>query len=155
MTALAKALDRRGARRDSLAADRERLAAIDAPHEGGQLAARPVQVRLDDLEDEPGRARGVECVATALEHGHPGRGREPVRRRDHPEGAAQLRTSGERQGRTTKYALNGSCSSRCTSTDANPASASSSRAFCSPHMAPSPSPPWASDTVMQCMQEIM
>ena len=59
------------------------------------------------------------------------------------------------RGRTTKYALNGSCSSRCTSIDEKPASARSSRAFCSPHIAPRPSPPCASETVMQCMHEIM
>ena len=61
----------------------------------GQIAARPVQVRLDDLEREAGRDRGVERVAAALEHGHAGRRREPVGRRDHPEGAAQLRAGGE------------------------------------------------------------
>ena len=97
-----EALDRRGRRCDTLAAERERLAAIDGPEERGHLATRPVQVRLHDLQHEAGRAGRVEGVPAPLEHGHPGLGREPVRRRDHPEGAAQLGPRGERQGRTTK-----------------------------------------------------
>ena len=152
---LVEALDRRGRRCDTLAAERERLAAIDGPEDRGDLAARPVQVRLDDLQDEAGRDR-------------------PRRRRSRPARAPTSRSAtrasastrpsrrcrgarggGERQGRTTKYALNGSCSRRCTSTEVKPASASSSRAFCSPHIAPRPSPPCASETVMQCMHEIM
>ena len=152
---LVEPLDRRRGGCDALAAERERLAALGRPEHRGHLTARPVQVRLDDLEHEARRDGSVERVASALEHGHPGLRREPVRRRDHPEGAAKLRARREGQGRTTKYALNGSCSRRCTSTDVNPASARSSRAFCSPHIAPSPSPPCASDTVMQCMHEIM
>ena len=97
-----EALDRRGRRCDTLAAEREGLAAIDGPEERGDLATRPVQVRLHDLENEARRARRVEGVPAPLEHGHPGLGREPVRRRDHPEGAAELRAGGKRQGRTTK-----------------------------------------------------
>ena len=152
---LVEALDRRRGGRDTLPAERQRLSPVGRPEDRRDLASRPVQVRLDDLQHEPGRDRRVERVAPALEHRHPGLRGEPVGRRDHPEGAAQLGARGEAQGRTTKYALNGSCSSRCTSTDEKPASARSCRAFCSPHIAPSPSPPWASDTVMQCMQEIM
>ena len=170
---LVEALDRRGRGRDSLPAQRERLAALDGPEHGRDLAARSVQMRLDDLQHEPRRDGRVEGVPPALEHGHPRLRREPVRRRDHPEGAAQLGTGRERHarslrkpsptgrdarlghGRTTKYALNGSCSSRCTSIDEKPASARSSRAFSSPHIAPRPSPPCASETVMQCMHEIM
>ena len=152
---LVEALDRRGRGRDSLPAEHAHLVSLDGVEDRGHLAARPVQVRLDDLQDESGRARCIERVPAPLEHRHPGLRGEPVRRRDHPEGAAELGASGERQGRTTKYALNGSCSRRWTSTEPNPASASSSRAFCSPHIAPRPSPPCASETVMQCMQEIM
>ena len=155
MAELVEPLDRRRRGRDALAAERERLAALRRPEDGRNLAARPVQMRLDDLEHEAGRDGSVERVASALEDGHPGLRREPVRRRHHSEGAAQLWTRRERQGRTTKYALNGSCSRRCTSTEVNPASPRSSRAFCSPHIAPSPSPPCASETVMQCMHEIM
>ncbi len=87
---LVVALDRGGAGRDALAAERDRLAPVDREEERGHLAARPVQVRLDDLQRQAGRDRRVERVAAALEHRHPGRRREPVRRRDHAERAAQL-----------------------------------------------------------------
>src|SRR5690606_15860171 len=46
-----------------------------------------------------------------------------------------------------------SCARRFVSTVRKPARARYSRAFSSPHIAPSPSPPCASDTVMQCMHE--
>src|SRR5437667_216639 len=49
----AHALDRRGRGRDALRAEDERLAAFDGPEDGGQVAARPVQVRLDDLQRDP------------------------------------------------------------------------------------------------------
>ena len=52
-------------------------------------------MRLDDLQREPGRHRGVERVAAALEHRHPGRRREPVRRGHHAEGAGELRSRRE------------------------------------------------------------
>ena len=93
---LVEALDRRRGGRDALPAERERLAALGRPEHRGHLAARPVQVRLDDLEHEPRRDRGIERVAAALEHRHPGLRSEPVRRRDHPEGAAKLGTRRER-----------------------------------------------------------
>ena len=92
---LVVALDRRCAGRDALSAERDRLASVDGEEERGHLAARAVQVRLDDLQRQPGRHRCVERIAAALEHGHPGRGGEPVRRRDHPERAAQLGPGGE------------------------------------------------------------
>ena len=68
---LVEALDRRRGGRDALPAERERLLPRGRPEDRGHLAARPVQVRLDDLEREPGRARGVERVAAPLEHRHP------------------------------------------------------------------------------------
>ena len=96
--ALVEALDGRGRRCDALAADRDRLAAIDSPGDRGELASRPVQVRLDDLEHESRRAGGVERVPSPFEHRH-SRGRsEPVGRRDHPVGAAQLRPRREHGG---------------------------------------------------------
>ena len=49
------------------------LAALGRPENARQVAARAVQVRLDDLQHEARRARGVERIAAALEHGHPGR----------------------------------------------------------------------------------
>ena len=68
-----------------------------APSQSDQreIAARAVEVRLDDLERQPGRDRGVERVPAALEHGHPGRRRQPVRRGHHAEGAGELRTGRE------------------------------------------------------------
>jgi 2-methylcitrate synthase len=56
--------------------------------------------------------------------------------------------------RTTYQLFWMSCASSCfVSTERKPAPARYSRVFSSPHIAPSPSPPWASDTVMQCMHE--
>src|SRR5690606_4206663 len=46
-----------------------------------------------------------------------------------------------------------SCASRCVSMLRKPARPRYSRALGSPHIAPRPSPPCASDTVMQCMHE--
>src|SRR6185295_652361 len=85
-----EALDRRGGGRDTLAAQGDRLALVDREEDRGDLAAGAVQVRLDDLEREPGRDGGVEGVAAALEHRQAGGGRVPVRGRDHAERAAQL-----------------------------------------------------------------
>ena len=81
------------------------------PEDDRQVAAGAVQVRLDDLQREAGRDRGVERVAAALEHRHAGRGREPVRRRDHAEGAAQLGPGRERQ-RSPLRQLGGRSASR-------------------------------------------
>ena len=79
----------------ALAAERNRLAAVDREEQRRHLAAGPVQMRLDDLQRQAGRDRRVERVAAALEHRHPGRGCEPVGRRDHAERAAQLRAGRE------------------------------------------------------------
>ena len=99
MTELVEPLDRRGGRSDALAAESERLAPFLRPEHRRHLAAGPVQVRLDDLEHEARRDRGVERVAAALEHRHPALRSEPVRGRDHPEGPAELRPRRE-HGRT-------------------------------------------------------
>ena len=82
--------DRRRPRRRPLRAEHDRLVAPGRPEQRGQVAARAVQVRLDDLQRQPGGDRGVERVPAALEHRHAGRRREPVRRGDHAEGAAEL-----------------------------------------------------------------
>jgi hypothetical protein len=47
-----------------------------------------------------------------------------------------------------------SCARRCVVIERKPAFCRYSRVFSSPHMAPRPSPPCASDTVMQCMHEM-
>ena len=97
MTQLPEALDGRRGRGGALTAHDQRLAALGAPQHDRQVAARPVQVRLDDLEREAGRDRGVEGVAPSLEHRHPRGGGEPVGRGDHPEGAPQLGSGREAQ----------------------------------------------------------
>jgi hypothetical protein len=91
----AEALDRRGGGRDALGAKHERLPSFRAPEDDRQVAARPVQVRLDDLQREARRGRGVERVAAALEHRHSRSGCEPMRRGDHAEASAELRTRRE------------------------------------------------------------
>ena len=63
----AEALDRRGLRRDALAAEGDRLATFDRPENRRHLAARAVQVRLDDLKRQP--------VATAASNALPPRSR--------------------------------------------------------------------------------
>jgi Transcriptional regulatory protein, C terminal len=45
-----------------------------------------------------------------------------------------------------------SCARRCVVIERKPAFCRYSRVFSSPHIAPSPSPPCASETVMQCMR---
>ena len=87
---VAVTLDRRRARRRALRAEDERPLAAGGPEERGQVAAGPVQVRLDDLQREAGRDGRVERVSALLEHGHPRRRREPVRRRDHAERPSEL-----------------------------------------------------------------
>jgi hypothetical protein len=82
--------DRGRARRRALRAEDERPVSSRRPEERGQVAAGAVQVRLDDLQGEPGRDRRVEGVPALFEHGHSGRRGEPVRGRHHPEGPPQL-----------------------------------------------------------------
>jgi hypothetical protein len=89
------ALDGRRAGRDSLPAQGHRLTALDRVEERGNLAARPVQMRLDDLQREAGSNGSVEGVAAALQHGHSDGGCKPVRGRDHPERSTQLRSRRE------------------------------------------------------------
>ena len=50
---LAEALDRRGGGRRALAADDEHVVPRSESRQDRQVAAGPVQVRLDDLEHEP------------------------------------------------------------------------------------------------------
>ena len=92
---LAKARDRRRGGCGPLSADHDDVVAFRAVDDRGEVAAGPIEMRLDDLQCKSRGDSGVECVAPALEHGHPGGGGEPVRRRHHPEGAAQLGSSRE------------------------------------------------------------
>ena len=92
---LTEALDRRRRWSDSLTAKRERLAPIDRVEERRDFTAGAVQVRLHHLEREAGRNRGVERVPTALQNRHARCRGKPVRRRDHAERSAQLRSGRE------------------------------------------------------------
>ena len=88
-------LRRGGGGRGPLPAQHEGLAAAGVVGDDRDLAARAVQVRLDDLEHEPGGDRRVERVPAVLQHRHPGRRGEPVRRGDHAERAREFRPGGE------------------------------------------------------------
>ena len=73
----------------TLAVQHENLAVAGAADDG-HLAAQPVHVRLDHLEYQARRDRGVERGAVGLQHGHArGRG-QPVRRGHHAERAREL-----------------------------------------------------------------
>jgi hypothetical protein len=88
--------DRRARRERPLSADHLGARRTGAQHDCRQLAARPVEVRLDDLQHETRRGRGIERVAAALKHGHPGLRGEPVRRCHRAESAADIRSCRER-----------------------------------------------------------
>ncbi|SAL04392.1 hypothetical protein AWB83_07019 [Caballeronia ptereochthonis] len=87
---LPHAFDRHGGGRHALTAQHAHAIFLRAVEHGGQLAARPVQMRLDDLQHEAGGGRRVEGVAAFFEHRHGRRARQPVRRRGHAEGADQF-----------------------------------------------------------------
>jgi hypothetical protein len=69
--------DRRGARRRSLAADHARRVFARAAGQNRHLAARAVEMRLNDLQDETRGDGGIEGVAAAFEHAHAGGGLMP------------------------------------------------------------------------------
>ena len=82
-------------RHTPLPADHLRLAAPHVIENDRHVAARPVEVRLDHLQRERGRAGRVEGIAAALQDAHADRGRDPVGRGHHPEGALDLGARGE------------------------------------------------------------
>ena len=82
-------------RRRSLAADHLRLAALDVVDDDRHVAAGAVEMRLDHLQREGGRHRGIEGIAAVLQHRHADRGRDPVRRGDDAERAVDLGPGGE------------------------------------------------------------
>src|SRR4051812_6588923 len=88
-------LDRgaRGSR--TLAADDLRSAPAHIVEDQRNVAARSIEVRLDNLESEGGRDPCVEGASAALENPHSDCRCDPVRRRDDPEGAIDFRTRGE------------------------------------------------------------
>src|SRR2546423_7487375 len=59
------------------------------------LAARAIEVRLNDLQHETCSYCCVERVTAILQHRHTSRRRQPMRRGHHAEGANQLGAGGE------------------------------------------------------------
>ncbi len=84
--------------RRPLAADHLGLALAHVVHDDRHIAARPVEVRLNDLEREGGCDSGVEGVAPLLQGRHADGGRDPVGRGDNAESALDLGPRGERIG---------------------------------------------------------
>ena len=85
-------------RRDALAAEHPRPIRPGRVDDDRDLAARPVQVRLDDLEGEAGRDGRVEGVAAAFQDPEPDRRGDPMGARDRAERAADLGPGGEAPG---------------------------------------------------------
>ena len=105
--AVAKCVDRRRPWRRALAAQHVHVVARAVVEDHRQVPAGAVQVRLDNLQGETRGDCGVERIAATLEHRHPGGGREPVRRRDHAERPAQLRSRRELHDGDPRGAANG------------------------------------------------
>ena len=82
--------DRGAGRRRALAHEHARLLA-GGLDEADEVTTRTVQMRFHDVQHESARDGRVEGVATALEHRLSGRGRRPVGRSRHAEGAGQRR----------------------------------------------------------------
>ena len=85
-------------RRRSLAANHLRLAAAHVVDNGRDVAARAIEMRLDDLKREGGRDRGIEGVAAFFQRRHADGSCDPVRRGDDAERAFDFRTRRERIG---------------------------------------------------------
>ena len=62
-------------------------------HDREQIAADAIRLRLDDAEHGVGGDRRVDGVAAALEHLHPGLGRERLGGGDNAVGRGDARTS--------------------------------------------------------------
>ena len=73
--------------RRPLPADHFGLAAPDIVQDHGHITARTIKMRLDHLQGERGRDRGVEGVAALFQDAHADGCRDPVRRGDDAEGA--------------------------------------------------------------------
>ncbi len=85
-------------RHRALPADHLGLAAPHVVEDHRHVAARAVEVRLDHLQRERGRAGRIEGVAAALQDAHADGGRDPMGRGDDAEGAFDLGARGERIG---------------------------------------------------------
>ncbi len=96
--------NRRAGRRRTLAADDFRLAAAGIVDNHRNIAARTIQMRLDHLQGESGRDRGVKGVAAFLQDRHPHCRGNPVRRGDDAERAFDFRAGSERVGVNNAHA---------------------------------------------------
>jgi hypothetical protein len=76
---------RRAVGRDLASVDRP-LFAVREPHQHGGAAAEPGQVRVDNVEGELDRGRGVDRVPTGAQHVFADLRRDPVVGRDDPAG---------------------------------------------------------------------
>ena len=83
-------------RRRTLPADHLDLALAHVVQDDRNVAARPVEMRLDHLQREGGGDRGVEGVAALLQRRHADRGGDPMGRGDDAERALDLGPRGER-----------------------------------------------------------
>jgi hypothetical protein len=79
----------------ALAADRDRHRVAGRLDQDHRIAAQPVHVRLDHLQDEARGDRGIEGVAALFEYGHAHLAGDPVRRGDDAKGAGDFGTGGE------------------------------------------------------------
>ncbi len=82
-------------RRWALAAQHAWRRVVGRGDDRGEVAARPVEVRLDHVQHEPARDRCVERVPAELQHPLGRLGGQPVCRGDHPEGAREGGAGGE------------------------------------------------------------
>jgi hypothetical protein len=88
--------DGRLGRRGTLAADHLGLAGADIVNDDRHIPARTIEVGLHHLQREGGGDGGIEGVPASFKHRHADRGRDPVGRRHHAEGALNLGPGGER-----------------------------------------------------------
>ncbi len=82
-------------RRGTLAANHLRMPLAHIEQDHWHVAARSIEVGLDDLERERGRAGGVEGVAAFFQHRHAHRRCDPMGRRHDPERALDFGPRGE------------------------------------------------------------
>ena len=94
---ISKFREGRSGRIGALAADHRRRSDIVALENDRHLAARPDEVRLDDLQHEARSSCRVEGIAAALEHGHRDSARNPMGGCDRTESAAYFGAGGEFQ----------------------------------------------------------
>ncbi len=90
-----KSLKRRSRGVGPLAADHDRLGRVMLLQDDRHLAARPDQMRLDDLEHKPRSRRSIEGIAATLQHRHRDRACDPMRACDGAKSAAYFRPGGE------------------------------------------------------------